>query len=115
MKVGARFGGHYVQGHVDGVGEIVRLEPEGDSLRMTFRAPTRLMPYIVVKGYISVDGVSLTVTDRTGDQFGVALVAYTRSVVTLARKPVGSRVNLEVDVIAKYVESLLEARVEHGQ
>ncbi len=113
VPVGGRLGGHYVQGHVDGVGEIAATQPDGDSLRVWFTAPGELMRYIVVKGYICVDGISLTVTERAGSRFGVALVAYTQQVVTLPRKPVGATVNLEVDVIAKYVESLLEARVEH--
>jgi riboflavin synthase len=113
LQLGGRLGGHYVQGHVDGVGRVVDRQPEGDSLRITFSAPRELMRYIVVKGYICVDGISLTVTERLGDRFGVALVAYTQQRVALAGKPLGATVNLEVDVIAKYVESLLEARGEH--
>jgi riboflavin synthase len=112
VRVDDRLGGHYVQGHVDGVGRIVDERPDGDSLRMWFSAPPDLLRYIVVKGYICIDGISLTVTERSGDRFGVALVAYTRGAVSLPGKPVGATVNLEVDVIAKYVESLLEARVE---
>jgi riboflavin synthase len=71
-----------------------------------------LMPYIVTKGYICLDGVSLTITDKVDGRFGVALVAYTQSKITLPTKPIGSTVNIEVDVFAKYVESLLEGRVE---
>ena len=115
LQVGGRLGGHYVQGHVDGVGRVVEKRPEGDSLRVRFEAPADLMRYVVVKGYICIDGVSLTVTERTGARFGVALVAYTRGSVALPDKPVGATVNLEVDVIAKYVETLLEARVERDQ
>ena len=107
VAAGGRMGGHYVQGHVDGVGEIVSARPEGDSLWMTFRAPPDLLPYLVVKGFVAVDGISLTIAERRDDTFSVALVAYTRSIVTLASKRPGDRVNLEVDVIAKYVESLL--------
>ncbi|HZR99354.1 MAG TPA: riboflavin synthase [Chloroflexota bacterium] len=107
VAAGGRMGGHYVQGHVDGTGEIVSVRPEGDSLWMTFRAPHDLLPYLVVKGFVAVDGISLTITERRDDTFSVALVAYTQSVVTLASKRPGDRVNLEVDVIAKYVESLL--------
>jgi riboflavin synthase len=113
VQAGGRLGGHYVQGHVDGVGQIVDKRPDGDSLRVWFDAPADLMRYIVVKGYICIDGVSLTVTDRADRRFGVALVQYTQGAVTLPSKPVGASVNLEVDVIAKYVESLLEARGEH--
>ena len=113
VQVGGRLGGHYVQGHVDGVGRIVDTRVDGDSLRVWFAADPDLMRYIVVKGYICVDGISLTVTERAGDRFGVALVAYTQGAVALPTKPIGASVNIEVDVIAKYVESLLEARVEH--
>src|SRR3954447_17115425 len=107
VAAGGRMGGHYVQGHVDGTGEIVAARPEGDCLWMTFRAPPELLPYLVVKGFVAVDGISLTITERRDDTFSIALVAYTQSVVTLASKRPGDRVNLEVDVIAKYVESLL--------
>jgi riboflavin synthase len=112
LLVGGRLGGHYVQGHVDGVGKIVEKRPDGDSLRVWFTAPDDLMPYIVVKGYICLDGVSLTVTEKIGNRFGVALVAYTQMMITMPTKPVGATVNIEVDVFAKYVESLLEGRVE---
>jgi riboflavin synthase len=107
LAVGGRMGGHYVQGHVDGVGEIAAVRPEGDSLWMTFTAPTELLRYLVVKGFVAVDGISLTITERREDTFSVALVAYTQTAVTLARKRTGNRVNLEVDVVAKYVESLV--------
>jgi len=115
LAAGARMGGHYVQGHVDGVARVVETRPEGDSLRMWFSAPPTLLPYIVEKGYISVDGASLTVTERQRERFGVALVAYTRQMIVLPTKPVGATVNIEVDVIAKYVESLLEGRFERGR
>ena len=115
VQAGARLGGHYVQGHVDGIGQVVDKQPESDSLRMWFSAPAELMRYIVVKGYICIDGISLTVTERRDHQFGVALVAYTQGVVTLPGKSVGASVNLEVDVIAKYVESLLEASGERDR
>ncbi len=113
VQAGMRLGGHYVQGHVDGVGRIVDRRPDGDSLRVWFSARADLMRYVVVKGYICIDGVSLTVTERAGERFGVALVAYTQGAVVLPSKPVGASVNLEVDVIAKYIESLLESRFEH--
>jgi riboflavin synthase len=115
LLVGGRLGGHYVQGHVDGVGKIVEKRPDGDSLRVWFTAPDDLMPYIVVKGYICLDGVSLTVTEKIGNRFGVALVAYTQMMITMPTKPVGATVNIEVDVFAKYVESLLEGRVERDR
>jgi riboflavin synthase len=115
LLVGGRLGGHYVQGHVDGVGKVVEKRPDGDSLRIWFTAPDDLMPYIVVKGYICLDGVSLTVTEKNGNRFGVALVAYTQMMITMPTKPVGASVNIEVDVFAKYVESLLEGRVERDR
>ncbi|MGQ9613186.1 MAG: riboflavin synthase [Chloroflexus sp.] len=109
LAFGGRMGGHYVQGHVDGVGEIVAIVPEGDSERVTIRPPAALLPYIVEKGYIAVDGVSLTVAEMGRETFTVALVAYTQSAVIMGRQPVGALVNIEVDIIAKYVERLLEA------
>lgn len=109
LAFGGRMGGHYVQGHVDGVGEIVAIVPEGDSKRVTIRPPTALLPYIVEKGYIAVDGVSLTVAEMGRETFTVALVAYTQSAVIMGRQTVGALVNIEVDIIAKYVERLLEA------
>ena len=112
LLVGGRLGGHYVQGHVDGVGQIIETRPDGDSLRVWFTAPEDLMPYIVTKGYICLDGVSLTITEKVDGRFGVALVAYTQSKITLPTKSIGSTINIEVDVFAKYVESLLEGRVE---
>jgi len=115
LLVGGRLGGHYVQGHVDGVGRVVEKRQDSDSLRVWFTAPVDLMPYIVVKGYICLDGVSLTVTEKQGDRFGVALVAYTQMMITMPTKPVGATVNIEVDVFAKYVESLLEGRVERDR
>jgi riboflavin synthase len=115
LQVGGRLGGHYVQGHVDGVGKVVEKRPDGDSLRMWFTAPDHLMPYIVTKGYISLDGVSLTITEKVGVRFGVALIAYTQMMITMPTKPVGASINIEVDVFAKYVESLLEGRVERDR
>ncbi len=109
LAFGGRMGGHYVQGHIDGVGEIVAVTPEGDSKRVRMRPPARLLPYIVEKGYIAVDGVSLTVTDVDESTFGVALVAYTQEAVIMGRQDVGAVVNIEVDIIAKYVERLIQA------
>jgi len=110
LQFGGRMGGHYVQGHVDGTGTIERITPDGDSWRVTIRPPARLMPYIVEKGYIAVDGVSLTIAERTDDTFTLALIAYTRGAVIMGRQQVGDVVNLEVDIMAKYVESLLSRR-----
>ncbi len=106
LALGGRLGGHYVQGHVDGTGELVSRVPEGDSLRVTIRPPEQLMPYIVEKGYIAVDGTSLTVAERTAETFTIALIAYTQGAVIMGRQQAGSVVNLEVDIMAKYVESI---------
>ena len=111
VAAGGRFGGHYVQGHVDGTGQILETRPDGSSLLVSFSLPELLERYVVEKGFVAVDGVSLTVTGTAPGRFGVALVEYTRGAVTLAQKPVGAAVNLEVDVLAKYVERLMEARV----
>ena len=115
LLVGGRLGGHYVQGHVDGVARIVEKRTDGDSLRIWLTGPDDLMPYIVTKGYICLDGVSLTVTEKQGNRFGVMLVAYTQQMITMPTKAVGASVNIEVDVFAKYVESLLEGRVERDR
>lgn len=115
VRAGDRLGGHIVQGHVDGVGEVVGLRPEGDSMIVSLEAPTDLAPYIVEKGFVSLDGISLTVTERAGRRFSVALVAYTREHVALVDKNVGDSVSIEVDVIAKYVESILDARADAGR
>jgi riboflavin synthase len=108
---GARMGGHYVQGHVDGTGRILERRADGSSLRLTFSVPESLERYVVEKGFIAIDGISLTVTETGPGRFGVMLVEYTQGAVTLPRKPVGAAVNLEVDVLAKYVERLMEARL----
>lgn len=105
VRVGGRLDGHIVQGHVDGVGVVASPAP---ALRVT--APGDLMAYVVPKGSITVDGCSLTVVDVTGEGFTIAVIPHTADVTTLGRKEVGDRVNLEVDIVAKYVERLLEVR-----
>jgi riboflavin synthase len=115
LQFGGRMGGHYVQGHVDGTGMIERIVPDGDSLRVTIRPPERLMPYIVEKGYIAVDGTSLTIAERTDDTFTIALIAYTQGAVIMGRQQAGDIVNLEVDIMAKYVESILSHRLSTVQ
>ena len=111
VAAGGRMGGHYVQGHVDGTGRILERRADGSSLRLAFSVPEGLERYVVEKGFIAVDGISLTITEVGPARFGVMLVEYTQNAVTLARKPVGAAVNLEVDVLAKYVERLMEARL----
>lgn len=107
LRVGDELGGHYVQGHVDGVGRIQSVEAEGEGLRVFVEAPAEILRYCVEKGSITVSGVSLTVAELAADAFAVALVPHTLSVTTLARLEPGQRVNLEVDVLAKYVERLI--------
>jgi riboflavin synthase len=109
LRLGDRLGGHMVQGHVDGVGSIAERRAEGDNLELTVTAPPALLRYVVEKGSIAVDGVSLTVVRADDYAFAVALIPHTIAVTALGRKQVGGRVNLEVDMIAKYVERLLGA------
>jgi riboflavin synthase len=108
LAVGDRLGGHIVQGHVDGTGKTVSLTPEGDCVLMRFSAPERLMPYIVEKGFIAVDGISLTVVSRDASSFVISVIPYTLANTVLKERRPGDPVNLEVDILAKYVESLLK-------
>ena len=107
LRAGDQLGGHYVQGHVDGVGTVRSVEPEGDATRVWFDAPSEILRYAVEKGSITVDGTSLTVAALGGDAFAVALVPHTLRATTLGHLEAGDRVNLEVDVLAKYVERLV--------
>jgi riboflavin synthase len=109
LKVGDELGGHIVSGHVDGVGVVLASAPEGDSLRVTIEAPAALAPFIAPKGSIAVDGASLTVNEVEGARFGVNLIPHTRGWTTFAAMPAGRRVNLEIDVLARYVARLKEA------
>ena len=103
LRLADRLGGHLVQGHVDAVGEVLRPAPE-----LTVALPAELSRYVVEKGSIAVDGCSLTVARAGADRFSVAVIPHTAAVTTLGRRQVGERVNLEVDVIAKYVERILD-------
>jgi riboflavin synthase len=114
LKAGEALGGHYVQGHVDGVGRIRSVEPEGDGRRVWVDAPPEILRYCVEKGSIAVDGVSLTVAGLDDDGFVVALVPHTLAVTTLGTAASGDQVNLETDVLAKYVEKLTGLRSEDG-
>ena len=102
-----RLGGHIVQGHVDATGKVTSSSPERDCTIMGFHAPKKIMPYIVEKGFIAVDGISLTVVKRRASSFTVSVVPYTRDNTILKERCAGDPVNLEVDILAKYVESLL--------
>jgi riboflavin synthase len=105
-----RMGGHYVQGHVDAVGTVATRERDGDALLVRVSMPESLSRYVVEKGFIAVDGVSLTVAACGEDWFSVSLIPFTQQEVTLPDRGVGARVNLEVDIMAKYAESLLTRR-----
>jgi riboflavin synthase len=107
LRAGEELGGHYVQGHVDAVGRIQSVEAEGEGLRVFVEAPEDVLRYCVEKGSITVDGVSLTVADLADDAFAVALVPHTLEATTLSELRPGQAVNLEADVLAKYVERLL--------
>ncbi|MCW0232701.1 MAG: riboflavin synthase [Ferrovibrio sp.] len=106
LKVGDELGGHIVSGHVDGVGEVVSTKAEGESLRIDFRAPAGLAGFIAEKGSITVDGASLTVNGIDGVVFGVNLIPHTQQVTTLGKLKAEDRVNLEIDVLARYVARL---------
>jgi riboflavin synthase len=107
LRAGDPLGGHYVQGHVDGVGTVRSVEPEGEGRRVWIDAPADLLRYVVDKGSVTVEGASLTVAGLDESGFAVALVQHTLEVTTLGRLAAGDSVNLEVDVLAKYVERLL--------
>ena len=106
MLAGGRFGGHLVQGHIDSTGKVMSLTPEEDAVIARISAPSDLMPYVVKKGFIAIDGASLTVTDYDDFSFSVSLVNFTQQHTTLGDKRPGDIVNLEIDIIAKYIERL---------
>lgn len=122
IAVGGRFGGHFVQGHIDGTGKVLSATRENEALLVRYEAPPEIMRYLVEKGFIAVDGVSLTVVGCDASSLKVSLVAYTLENTNLGGKKAGDVVNLEVDIIAKYVERLREGRspitveflAEHG-
>ena len=109
MAVADRLGGHIVQGHIDATVRVISTKPEGDCLLMGFRAPKRLMPYIVEKGFVAVDGISLTVVKKGASSFTISVIPYTLNNTILKQRCVGDAANLEVDIVAKYVESLLRS------
>lgn len=110
LALGGELGGHMVQGHVDGTGKIVSIAPEGASPVFRFEAPPEILRYVVEKGFIAVDGISLTVTARDTGSFSVSVVDYTREHTNLGMRRVGDVVNLEVDIVAKYVEQFVQNR-----
>ena len=108
LKVGDELGGHIVSGHVDGVAEIVAMEDEGDSTRVTLRAPTELAKFIAPKGSVALNGTSLTVNDVDGCDFGINFIPHTKEATTWGDAKVGQSINLEIDTLARYVARLNE-------
>jgi len=109
LKVGDELGGHIVSGHVDGLAEVVELRDEGDSTRVTLRAPESLARFIAAKGSVALNGTSLTVNEVAGREFGINFIPHTKQVTTWGDVGVGDRVNLEIDTLARYVARLAEA------
>jgi riboflavin synthase len=109
LRLADRLGGHLVSGHVDGLGKVVSITPDGRSQRWTFEVPTALARYIAAKGSVCIDGTSLTVNEVAGQRFGVNLIPHTVEHTAFHARRVGDAVNIEVDVIARYVEQLLRA------
>ena len=115
LTLSAPLGGHLTQGHVDATGTLASVLQEGDALLMRFQAPHQVMKYVVEKGYIAVDGISLTVVECDNSTFVVSVVKYTLDHTNLGHREPGDVVNLEVDILAKYVEKLLSSREQPGQ
>jgi riboflavin synthase len=111
LKMGDELGGHVVSGHVDDVGEIVSIVPEGDSLRFRFRVSPAIARFIAPKGSVSLDGTSLTVNEVEGNEFGVNIIPHTQAVTTWGQAKPGDRVNVEIDMLARYVARLSETRL----
>jgi riboflavin synthase len=108
LGLGGEIGGHLVQGHIDGTGRLVTTVREGEAMLMKFEAPADLMRYVVEKGFIAVDGTSLTVVEKANTSFSVSIVGYTREHTILADRKIGDTVNLEVDIIGKYVAEFMK-------
>ncbi len=109
LKVGDELGGHFVSGHVDGLATLISRKPVGDSAKLTFKAPAALSPFIAAKGSVTLDGASLTVNEVRGDMFAVNIIPHTLKQTTLGVRKVGDSVNLEIDLIARYLARLNEA------
>lgn len=109
LKVGDELGGHIVSGHVDGLAEVIAVADEGDSTRVTLRAPAELARFIAPKGSVALNGTSLTVNEVSGCDFGINFIPHTKQVTTWGRVAIGDQVNLEIDTLARYVARLAEA------
>ncbi len=114
LRLSDRLGGHLVSGHIDGVGQIYRKQKAGDSTEVVVKVPQELMRYIVVKGSVAVDGISLTVVDTGEDFFSVVIIPHTEEVTTIGVKGPGDTVNVETDIIGKYVEKMMGGSGEEG-
>jgi riboflavin synthase len=114
LPINGRLGGHIVEGHVDATGRLAELRPDGDGLIARFEAPANVLRYVVTKGFIAINGVSLTVVDVGDEWFTVALIPFTRENVNLLDGGAGAKVNLEVDILAKYVERLVLRPIAEG-
>jgi len=114
LSVQGRFGGHFVQGHVDAVGKVTSLVPEGEAVILGVNAPEEILKYLVKKCFIAVNGVSLTVIECGASQFSVSLVSYSRQKTNLGTLKQGNKVNLEVDIIAKYIEKFYHPGKQEG-
>ena len=110
LKLGGELGGHLVQGHVDGIGKIAAIKPEGGATIFRFEVPAEIMRYLVEKGFIAIEGISLTITSRTTGYFEVSVVDYTRNHTNLISHKVGDAVNLEIDIMAKYAEQFMKSQ-----
>ena len=113
LKVGDRLGGHIVSGHIDGVGKILNIRPEGNAIFITLTAEKNLLKQIAAKGSVALDGISLTVVDATEENFSVSMIPHTREVTNFKFKRVGSLINIETDVLAKYIERLMNFKTEN--
>ncbi|GAB6053649.1 riboflavin synthase [Magnetospira thiophila] len=110
LCIGAELGGHVVSGHVDGIGHVVSITPDGESMRFVFEAPEELKRFIAPKGSVTIDGVSLTVNEVDDRQFGVNIIPHTQTATNLGSRRPGDPVNLEIDMLARYVARLLECQ-----
>ena len=108
LKLGEELGGHIVSGHIDGIAKIISTEPEGDSIRFEFESPEILKCFISEKGSVALDGVSLTVNNVLGNRFEVNIISHTQTNTTFSQRSVGDKINLEIDMLARYVSRLLE-------
>lgn len=115
MLASTRIGGHWVQGHIDGVVEVLSCVPDGVALNVTFSLPEKFKPYLIYKGFVGLDGMSLTIAGLNPDSFWVTLIPHTREVTIAKEYQVGRRVNFEADMMAKYVERIMEVKYAHAE